>query len=114
MQSQSAEEKQWLVEHYESNRDRVLSDQVKLRLVEHLVRSQTLDNFLAKKFATLKRYGAEGAESMMAFFDQVVTNCSSAGIDEIVIGMTHRGRQNLLLGILQFPSEAFFHKVGMF
>ena len=110
-QFQSAEERHWLVKHYELNRDRVLSCENKLRLVNHLIQSQTFDNFLAKKFSTLKRYGAEGAESMMAFFDQVLYSCCDHGIEEVVIGMPHRGRLNLLLGLLKFSSETFFHKV---
>ena len=93
------------------NRDRELPPENKSRLAEYLVQSQTFDNFLAKKFGTLKRYGAEGAESMMAFFDQVLVSCHDHGIEEVVIGMPHRGRLNLLLGLLQFSKETFFHKV---
>lgn len=105
------EERQWLVEHYERNRDKEIAAMTKLRLAEHLIQSQTLDNFLAKKFGTLKRYGAEGAESMMAFFDQVLASCHDHDIEEVVIGMPHRGRLNLLIGMLQFSKETFFHKV---
>ena len=48
---------------------------------------------------------------MMALFDQLMDNCSGHGIKEVVIGMPHRGRLNLLLGLLQFSNETFFHKV---
>lgn len=89
----------------------MLPHENKLRLARHLIQSQTVDNFLAKKFGTLKRYGAEGAESIMAFFDEVLDNCCGHGIEEVVIGMPHRGRLNLLLGLLEFSGETFFHKV---
>ena len=47
-----------------------LSEQRRLRLAEQLLKSEALDVFLAKKFGTVKRYGAEGAESMIGFFDE--------------------------------------------
>ena len=44
-------------------------------MAEQLIKCQTFDRFLAKKFGTVKRYGAEGAESMMTFFDQLLSKC---------------------------------------
>ena len=93
------------------NRDRVFSEDSKLYLAKSLTKSQTFDHFLAKKFSTVKRYGAEGAEGMMAFFDEVVRECGRSGIQEVVIGMPHRGRLNLLTGFLRYSKETFFHKV---
>lgn len=57
-------------------RDAQLSSEKRRTIGEHLTRSETLDQFLAKKFPTLKRYGAEGAESMMAFFEEVFEKAS--------------------------------------
>ena len=59
----------------------------------------------------MKRYGAEGAESMLAFFDQVLTDCVAMEIEEVVVGMPHRGRLNLLTDLFHFPRSLFFHKV---
>lgn len=100
------------MEHYELTRNREHSAETKLKLAKHLTQSQTFDNFMAKKFGTVKRYGAEGAESMLAFFDEVLTTCGGSGIEEVVIGMAHRGRLNLLTGLLQLSKRTFFHKVG--
>ena len=97
--------------HYELNRNREHTEETRLRLARLLTESQTFDNFMAKKFGTVKRYGAEGAESMMAFFEEVLTSCGASGIEEVVIGMAHRGRLNLLTGMLQLPKKTFFHKV---
>lgn len=97
--------------HYELTRNREHTKETKLRLAKHLTESQTFDNFMAKKFGTVKRYGAEGAESMMAFFDEVLTTCGASAIEEVVIGMSHRGRLNLLTGLLQLSKKTFFHKV---
>ncbi len=101
-----------MVRYYEENRNRQLSEEKKIRLAKHLVRSQEFDTFMAKKFATVKRYGAEGAESMMAFIDEVLDNCKSHSIEEMVIGMPHRGRLNLLVDLLQLPKEMLFHKAS--
>lgn len=100
-----------MVKHYELNRDRIYTEESKLELAKSLTRSQTFDHFLAKKFSTVKRYGAEGAESIMAFFEEVLSECGTAGVEEVVIGMPHRGRLNLLTGPLQYSKEMFFHKV---
>ena len=57
---------------FESTRFTQLTSERKQRLAELLAKSQTFDNFMAKKFGTVKRYGAEGGESLMAFFDEVL------------------------------------------
>lgn len=60
---------------------------------------------MATKFATVKRYGGEGAESMMGFFHELFKMCAYSGVTDIIIGMPHRGRLNLLVGLLQLPPE---------
>lgn len=66
---------------------------------------QEFDHFLATKFATVKRYGGEGAESMMGFFYELFHQAAHSGVTDIVVGMPHRGRLNLLTGLLKFPPE---------
>lgn len=66
---------------------------------------QEFDHFLATKFATVKRYGGEGAESMMGFFYELFYQMAHSGVTDLVIGMPHRGRLNLLTGLLKFPPE---------
>lgn len=68
------------------------------------------DHFLATKFATVKRYGGEGAESMMGFFYELFYQANHSGVTDIVIGMPHRGRLNLLTGLLKFEPEVRQHK----
>lgn len=61
---------------------------------------------MATKFATVKRYGGEGAESMMGFFYELHENGGLQRVTDVIIGMPHReGRLNLLTGLLQFPPE---------
>ena len=73
---QTNSEREWLIRRYEEQRHVDFDVKKKAVMAEQLVRCQTFDQFLAKKFGTVKRYGAEGAESMMAFFEEVLTKCS--------------------------------------
>ena len=73
---QSSAEREWLTRHYEASRVLKLPAERRRHLAELLTRSQAFDHFLAKKFGTVKRYGAEGAESMMGFFQEVFVRAS--------------------------------------
>lgn len=58
-----------------------MDEQTKVYIVSEMIKSQTLDNFLANKFTGLKRYGGEGAESMMAFFAEMFRLSSEGNCD---------------------------------
>ncbi|KAJ8964681.1 hypothetical protein NQ314_004713, partial [Rhamnusium bicolor] len=88
-----------------------LENDTKIRLATDLLKSQSFDNFLAKKFAGVKRYGGEGAESMMAFFSEIFQLAAQDSIEQIVLAMPHRGRLNLLTGMLNFPPVQMFAKL---
>ncbi|KAG7456285.1 hypothetical protein MATL_G00250170 [Megalops atlanticus] len=76
-----------------------------------MLESQEFDHFLGTKFATVKRYGGEGAESMMGFFYELFRLAAYSGVTDVIMGMPHRGRLNLLTGLLQFPPELMFRKM---
>lgn len=73
---QSSVEREWLTQRYEEGRTLQLPAERQRQLAELLICSQAFDHFLAKKFGTLKRYGCEGAESMMGFFQEVFLRAS--------------------------------------
>ncbi|KAL0266335.1 UNVERIFIED_CONTAM: hypothetical protein PYX00_008910 [Menopon gallinae] len=104
-----SEEAEWVYEHFESLKE--VDDAAKKELMKALVKSQVFDNFLATKFSTLKRYGAEGAESMMAFFWQLLKSCRDLEVHDIVLGIPHRGRLNLLSGMFHLPPALIFRKI---
>lgn len=104
-------EREWLVRHYENCRHSPLTPAQQRRITELLLESQAFDVFLSKKFGTVKRYGAEGAESMMVFFDWLFEGAGLRGVRDMIVCMPHRGRLNLLTGLLRLPSEALFHKM---
>lgn len=100
------EEFEWLIKKIETMKP--LSSEKKIILMEDLLKSQVFDQFLAIKFSTLKRYGGEGAESMISAFYQIIDFCHRNGISDVVLGMPHRGRLNLLTGLLQQPPALVF------
>ncbi|XP_012735817.2 probable 2-oxoglutarate dehydrogenase E1 component DHKTD1, mitochondrial [Fundulus heteroclitus] len=110
-QLSSLEEREWFADRFEELKRDSLSPEEKKRLAKLMLESQEFDHFLATKFATVKRYGGEGAESMMGFFHELFRRSAHSGVTDIVIGMPHRGRLNLLTGLLKFPPELMFRKM---
>lgn len=108
---QTEEEIEWFSTRIEELNHEVLNNNERLELANHLIKSQTFDKFLANKFPGLKRYGGEGAESMMAFFSEVFRISAQDSLEQIVIGMSHRGRLNLLIGMLDFRPVKMFTKL---
>ncbi|KAI0261908.1 thiamine diphosphate-binding protein [Russula aff. rugulosa BPL654] len=83
----------------------------KKRIHSLLVQSETFDQFLQLKFPNLKRYGLEGGESMIPALDKLFSVAARAGVQQIVLAMPHRGRLNLLTGLLQMSPASLFHKI---
>ncbi|CAN9498842.1 unnamed protein product [Ophioblennius macclurei] len=110
-QLSSLEEQEWFADRFEELKRKSFSPDEKKKLARIMLESQEFDHFLATKFATVKRYGGEGAESMMGFFNELFHQLAHSGVTDVVIGMPHRGRLNLLTGLLKFPPELMFRKM---
>uniref|UniRef100_A0A8C0ZMX8 2-oxoadipate dehydrogenase complex component E1 n=1 Tax=Castor canadensis TaxID=51338 RepID=A0A8C0ZMX8_CASCN len=110
-QLQSQEEKDWFARRFEELKKETFTTEERKHLSKLMLESQEFDHFLATKFATVKRYGGEGAESMMGFFHELLKMSAYSGITDVIIGMPHRGRLNLLAGLLQLPPELMFRKM---
>ncbi|KAJ3197259.1 hypothetical protein HK101_005031 [Irineochytrium annulatum] len=104
-------ERRWLDELVEGTDRRNFSGEERKRMMELLSRSEVFDHFMAKKFPQVKRYGLEGAEGMMVCLDTIFSDASKDGIRDVILGMPHRGRLNLLACLLDFNRTALFHKV---
>lgn len=111
MHLETEEEIEWFGNRMETLVTEPLRNDIKQEIAIELLKSQTFDNFLANKFAGLKRYGGEGAESMMAFFIEFFRIAAQDNIEQVVIGMPHRGRLNLLTGLLRFDPTQMFAKL---
>jgi 2-oxoglutarate dehydrogenase E1 component len=64
----------------------------KLRILERLNAAEAFEKFLATKYVGTKRFGLEGAESMIAIMDAVLSGAADSGLDSVVLGMMHRER----------------------
>ncbi|KAJ1311752.1 hypothetical protein OPQ81_010222 [Rhizoctonia solani] len=87
------------------------NEEQKRRIWGLLARSETWDQFLQLKFPNLKRYGLEGAESMLSAMDSLFHSASQNGVSNVVLCMPHRGRLSLLTDLLEYSPAAMFHKI---
>lgn len=103
------EERLWIMQRMESVRAAPdYSRSVRLHLLERLTAAEGLENLLASRYPGTKRFGLEGGESLIPMMDELIQRGGSYGVKEVVIGMAHRGRLNVLVNILgKNPAELF-------
>ncbi len=95
------EPKFWLQEKMETTQNvRHLSREQQLRILTRLTDAEIFERFLAKKFVGSKRFGLDGAESLIPLLDLALESAGSFGVNDVVIGMAHRGRLNVLANIM--------------
>ncbi|KGE77566.1 MULTISPECIES: 2-oxoglutarate dehydrogenase E1 component [Halomonas] len=101
------EEKRWLQQRFESVRSApTFSEDVRKHVFERLTAAEGLESYLASKYPGTKRFGLEGGESFIPMMDELIQRAGGYGTKEVVIGMAHRGRLNVLVNILgKNPSE---------
>ncbi|XP_064535952.1 probable 2-oxoglutarate dehydrogenase E1 component DHKTD1 homolog, mitochondrial [Drosophila montana] len=109
---ENTEEREWLAQNFESLYERQLQSTERLEIAELLIKSQAWDNFMALKFPTVKRYSGEGAESMLAFFWQLLRDSVQANIEHVVLAMPHRGRTPLQAALLNMRPAKVFRKLS--
>lgn len=87
-----------------------LSKEEKKHILEKLNKAVFFERFLHTKFVGQKRFSLEGGESTIPAIDAIINTASALGVEEIVIGMAHRGRLNILANTLQKPYEQIFNE----
>ena len=102
-------EKRWWQERLESVRSKPsFSTEQKKHVLDRLTAAEGLERFLHTKYVGQKRFSLEGGESFIASMDELVQRAGEKGIQEIVIGMAHRGRLNVLVNTLgKMPKDLF-------
>lgn len=102
-------EKRWLQERLESIRSTpTFSAEKKKHILERLTAAEGLERYLHTKYVGAKRFSLEGGESFIASIDEVIQRAGEKGVQEIVIGMAHRGRLNVLVNTLgKSPADLF-------
>ncbi|MFN2391909.1 MAG: 2-oxo acid dehydrogenase subunit E2, partial [Pyrinomonadaceae bacterium] len=99
---QSKEEKQWLREQIRQQfvDTEPLKAETKKELLQKLIEAEQFEQFLHRKYLGQKRFSLEGTETVIPLLDQLVENASERGVEEIFLGMAHRGRLNVLSNIV--------------
>lgn len=102
-------ERQWIQKKYESI---FLNDEInvdeKKHILEGLTAAEGLEKYLGSKYPGAKRFGLEGCDSLIVALDMITQHSGALGAQEVIIGMAHRGRLNVLVNILgKNPSDLF-------
>ncbi|MFZ5561038.1 MAG: 2-oxoglutarate dehydrogenase E1 component [Pseudomonadota bacterium] len=102
-------EKRWIQQRLESVRGNPnFSADTKKHILERMTAAEGLEKFLGTRYAGAKRFGLEGGEAMIPLVDEIIQRAGSYGVKEVVIGMAHRGRLNVLVNILgKNPADLF-------
>jgi 2-oxoglutarate dehydrogenase E1 component len=104
-----AEVRGWLQGRIESTRNRVrLPRAEQLQLLSKVTEAEVFEQFLQTKFLGAKRFSLEGAESTIPILDRIIERAARQGVQQIVIGMAHRGRLNVLANVLGKPPAEIF------
>ena len=82
----------------------------RLAILRKLIEAEGFETFLGKKYVGTKRFGLDGAESLVPAMEQIIKRGGALGVEEIVIGMPHRGRLNVLANVMSKPYQAIFHE----
>ncbi len=99
----------WLQERMEPTENRIeISRKEQLRILTRLTDAVTFEEFIRKKFVGAKSFSLEGSESLIPLLDLAIEKAGDQGVQEIVLGMAHRGRLNVLSNIMgKSPGEIF-------
>jgi 2-oxoglutarate dehydrogenase E1 component len=101
----------WLQERIESTRLKpVFPRPLKVRILRRVHKAELFEKFLHTKYVGQKRFSLEGGETMIAALDAVIDHCPDAGVEEIVMGMAHRGRLNVLCTVMRKSFDQLFEQ----
>lgn len=101
----------WLAQRMEETGNRIrLARQEQLRILKRLADAVVFEEFLARKFVGAKSFSLEGAESLIPLLDMAIEKLGNEGTKEIIIGMAHRGRLNVLANIMGKSPRAIFRE----
>lgn len=110
---QDPDRKLWLQKRIEGEGELGLGASIqdvkwKKQILKTLTAAETFEKFLHTKYPAAKRFGLDGAESLIPGLEEMLEQSSKLGVEEVVLGMSHRGRLNVLVNILSKPYRAIF------
>ena len=105
------EEKIWFRERMEKEENKInFTNNGKKAILNKLIQAEGFEKYLALKFIGTKRFGLDGAESLIPALEQIIKRGGQLGVKEIKIGMPHRGRLNVLANLLQKSYKKIFNE----
>ncbi|MGI9408300.1 MAG: 2-oxoglutarate dehydrogenase E1 component, partial [Hyphomicrobiaceae bacterium] len=111
MHISNPEQKAWIQQRMEGEEKRVsFTPEGKRAILNKLIESESFENFLNVKYVGTKRFGLDGAEAVVPALEQIIKRGGQLGVKQIVLGMPHRGRLNVLANVMAKPYRAIFHE----
>ncbi len=105
------QQKAWIQERIEGkDKEITFTREGKRAILNKLVEAEGFEKFLDVKFTGTKRFGLDGAESLIPALEQIIKRGGNLGVQEIVFGMAHRGRLNVLTQVMGKPHRVLFHE----
>lgn len=109
MHISSPEEKRWLTDRIEpSGSEYAVDREAMMRMLQKLNAAEAFETFLHTKYIGHKRFSLEGSETIIPMLDQILSHAAERGVNQVVMGMAHRGRLNVLANIMNKPYEVIF------
>ncbi len=103
--------RRWLIGRIESSKNKlVLNAENKKSILKLLTAAESIESYLHHRFVGQKRFSLEGGESLIVILDELIQSSGNNGVKEIVIGMAHRGRLNVLVNILGKSPASLFNE----
>jgi 2-oxoglutarate dehydrogenase E1 component len=104
-------QKAWIQERIEGrDKEITFTREGKRAILNKLIEAEGFEKFCDLKFTGTKRFGLDGGESMIPALEQIIKRGGALGVKEIIIGMAHRGRLNVLAQVMNKPHRAIFHE----
>jgi 2-oxoglutarate decarboxylase len=104
----SPAEKEWIRQRIGAVPPPPIPAGVRRRILEKLIAAETFERFLGTRFLGQRRYSIEGSETAIALLDRLVEGAAARGVEEVTIGLTHRGRLNILANVVGNSAERIF------
>src|SRR3954467_13348087 len=105
------DQKAWIQERIEGpDKEISFTPEGRRAILRKLVEAEGFERFLNVKYTGTKRFGLDGGESMIPALEQIIKRGGQLGVKEIVLGMAHRGRLNVLASVMAKPHRAIFHE----
>ena len=107
----SPTQKAWIQDRIEGEEKEIrFTPEGRRAILNKLIETETFEKFCEVKYTGTKRFGIDGAEAMVPALEQIIKRGGQLGVKEIIVGMAHRGRLNVLANVMAKPHRAIFHE----